>query len=147
MKEDVLQAKEFLNEHGYNIEQSIVAGFEWFVPVPDDEFDESIEIVQGQGTHITDEDLLQMAKDEGFVPEPPFYIAVLPNVVAVNLEFEISNDNTEIEIQKQMFEQFPDDIEYYRPEKFAITFNGGYISENDYIAMVKPDKKTIIMPD
>jgi len=147
MDTKIIQAKEFLNEHGYNIEPSNVAGFNWFVPVPDDEYDESIEIEQAQGTHITDEDLLQMAKDEGFIPEPPFYIAVLPPQYAGNLDFDTSNGDSEIVIQKEMFEQFSDKIEFYRPENFAIAFNGGYISDDSYIAMVKSDKRTLILPD
>ena len=143
----VLQAKEFLNEHGYNIEPSIVKGFDWFIPVPDDEYDENIEAEQAQGTHVTNEELLQLAKEnEGCIPEPDFYIAVLPSDVADDLDFDTSNGDSEIEVQKQMFEQFSDKIEFYRPEQFAIAFNGGYISEDSYIAMVKPDKKTLILP-
>ena len=60
---DIIKVKDFLNEHGYEVAESVAGGFNWFVPDPDFE-DENIE--QSHGTHLTDEDLIQLAKDEGW---------------------------------------------------------------------------------
>ncbi len=60
----VTNAKKILNENGYDIEKSVLPNFDFFIPVPDDEFDDENQIEQSQGTHVTADELIQLAIDE-----------------------------------------------------------------------------------
>ena len=61
---------DFLLEHGYDIVPSNKKGFEWFVPVPDDEYQDNMgdnTVLQNQGTHLTRQDVIELGQSEGLI--------------------------------------------------------------------------------